>query len=136
MGTYCSLHTHTEVDFVFIRKYVCPFALLTVTSDHAFKKKLISSYELGKQKSPWRAGAAGDSRMPLTLRPLLWERTPKNPARRRKVITTEGCWCAIEIDVLLGQVCIVPDFKRGDGCFLVNDLIHPAAEELQYWADH
>lgn len=44
-------------------------------------------------------------------------------SKRLKVTTVPGVYSAVTLDMLLQRVCIVPDYKRGDGHYLVNDLV-------------
>lgn len=72
---------------------------------------------------------------PLTMQPLVWERTPR-PCRplsgnkRPKVNTVLGHYFMLEPQALERQVCVVPDFKLGDGHFFLNPLVHEAEAHL------
>lgn len=62
----------------------------------------------------------------------MWEPTPAPRDGRRRVNTVEGAYVAISPTTLLHVVCIVPDFKLGEGGnFLVNDWVHIADDCLQ-----
>jgi hypothetical protein len=74
-------------------------------------------------------------RMPLTLRPLQWERQQARPRPAKRpttlrVNTVPGVFLAVPVEALLQKVCIVPNYKLGGDNFLVNDLVIIASEEL------
>jgi hypothetical protein len=77
-----------------------------------------------------------DSRgKPCTLQPLVWEEParPKSKGqaaqevdkcgKKPRVTTVPGVYTALSLDMLYTKICIVPDYKRGVGNFLVNDLV-------------
>lgn len=68
---------------------------------------------------------------PLRMQPLVWEATPR-PARNKKpkVTTVLGHFFILDLQALQRQVCIVPNFKMGDGHFFLNPLVHEAEAHL------
>jgi hypothetical protein len=71
---------------------------------------------------------------PLGMQPLIWEATPKPEAhiskKSRKVNTVPGHFFILDAQALQRQVCIVPNFKLGDGHFFINPLVHEAEAHL------
>lgn len=105
-----ALGTVSNKDFVFIRNYAAP-------------------QDVNDQD---------DRRCPLTLRPLIWEPTPRaaHGSKRKKVNKTPGSFAAIPIDSILHKVCVVPDYSRNpEQDFLINDLVHTISEDLLVWSD-
>jgi hypothetical protein len=79
----------------------------------------------------WYTPAAASAGRPLTLRPLVWAKTPKKK-RGRERQAVEGSYGVVHVSTLLHQVCVVPDNKT-KGQFLLNDWVHlPTAEVLQW----
>ena len=78
---------------------------------------------------------------PLTMRPLVWQSSKRQPVNRKgskkqklslRVGTVAGSYSCISPDTLYHKVCIVPDYKLGpEENFLVNDIVHVASEDLQ-----
>jgi hypothetical protein len=60
---------------------------------------------------------------PCTMQPLMWETKQKGRGQKKAKVNTMGAtYTALTPDMLLQKVCIVPDYSRGTGNFLVNDL--------------
>jgi hypothetical protein len=99
-------------DFLVIRNYTCPLAL--------------SELRLQATSGGPRTDVPqlDDRGFPLTMRPLVWEPAEPSTSRGRSVGFAPGKYSVISPDMLLQQVCIVKDYKRGEGNFLVNDLVH------------
>jgi hypothetical protein len=102
-------------EFLFCRNYACPIAL-------SESRWLACSH-------PTKAADVAKRRCPLTLRPLVWE--PARSEGEKKVrFEDSGSFIAISPACLISKVCIVPDYKRGRGNFLVNDLVHRASDDM------
>jgi len=68
---------------------------------------------------------------PLCMQPLTWEPTPRAGGKRvKKANTVLGHFFILDPQALKRQVCIVPDFKLGDGHFFLNPLVHEAEDHL------
>jgi hypothetical protein len=110
-------------DFLFIRNYTCPLALseLRLQATTGGPRTAVPQLD--------------DRGFPLTMRPLVWEPAEPSTSRGRSVGFAPGKYSVISPDMLLQQVCIVKDYKRGEGNFLVNDLVHwPSKDLLTYTA--
>jgi hypothetical protein len=61
--------------------------------------------------------------LPCTMQPLVWETKQKKGGQKKARVNTLGAiYTAITTDTLLQKVCIVRDYSREEGNFLVNDL--------------
>jgi hypothetical protein len=61
------------------------------------------------------------------MQPLVWEKPDRarrgDAAKMAKATTVPGAYTALTLDLLRTKKCIVPDYRAGDGNFLVNDLV-------------